>query len=401
MEEIDSSQARRVYLITYSQADLNKFPTRESFGRVVAGAFTNNSFKVRPTHWACCLEQHQDGQSVHYHVALALSGPKRWLDAKRRIQAQHGVVVHFAENDGEYHSAYKYVCKSDNAVFHSEGHPNLAEVGSPPTKKAMRGYHKRRASKAATANVATAEVLTTEVAEEPCASKKTCVRLTRPEVCDFCIKNNIKTRTELLSVALEQKKQGKLDLANFVLNRTNFIDSILFGIDSMVRSVVSTEKDSKVCLQRSLKSANDSCMIFIDSASSLNFALTLLKTFSIGLQSGLRAGMLNMVAPTSSIASFAFRLFWEGSPSCKNNFPCGLELSLKRGGKTLFTNAANVSTLRRPSYCSAKITPRLYAIAQLKCATRPPVPSCDPLVVLSKFKPSFGLRHAIDGGARA
>jgi len=43
----------------------------------------------------------------------------------------------------------------------------------------------------------------------------------------------------------------------------------------------------------------------------------------------------------------------------------------------------------------------LYAIAQLKCATRPPVPSSDPLVVLSQFKPSFGLLHAIDGGARA
>jgi len=92
MEERDPSQARRVYLITYSQADLEKFPTRESFGRVVAGALTNSSYKVRPTHWACCLEEHADGQSVYYHVGPALSGPKRCLDAKRRIQAQHGVM---------------------------------------------------------------------------------------------------------------------------------------------------------------------------------------------------------------------------------------------------------------------------------------------------------------------
>jgi len=50
MEEIDPSQARRVYLITYYQANLEKFPTRESFGRVVARAFINSSYKVRPTH---------------------------------------------------------------------------------------------------------------------------------------------------------------------------------------------------------------------------------------------------------------------------------------------------------------------------------------------------------------
>ena len=46
--EIDPKQARRVYLITYSQADISKFPTRESFGNAIAMAFKSSS-KVKPT----------------------------------------------------------------------------------------------------------------------------------------------------------------------------------------------------------------------------------------------------------------------------------------------------------------------------------------------------------------
>lgn len=227
MEEINSSQARRVYLLTYSKADLDKFPTRESFGNAVAMAFTNSSHKAKPKHWACCMEDHADSQSVHYHVALALTNAKRWLEAKRKIQSTYGVSVHFSENDGGYHSAYKYVCKTDTEVFHSDGHPNLSEVGSPATKKAMQGYFKRRNSNIQNKTTVTTtttnsneEVASCSTEEVASCSKKTCRRLTRPEVSDFCLENNIKTRTELLSVAFEQKKQGKLDLANFVLNRS-------------------------------------------------------------------------------------------------------------------------------------------------------------------------------------
>ena len=46
MDEIDKSKPRRSYLVTYSQADLQKFPTRESFGEAVAAAFTSKRSKV-------------------------------------------------------------------------------------------------------------------------------------------------------------------------------------------------------------------------------------------------------------------------------------------------------------------------------------------------------------------
>ena len=48
--EIDATQACQVYLITHSQAELSKFPTRKSFGNAIAIAF-NSSSKVGPVTW--------------------------------------------------------------------------------------------------------------------------------------------------------------------------------------------------------------------------------------------------------------------------------------------------------------------------------------------------------------
>ena len=67
--EIDPKQARRVYLITYSQADLPKFPERKLFVNAIAIVF-NSTSKVKPTHWTCCMESYEDGESFHYHVHL-------------------------------------------------------------------------------------------------------------------------------------------------------------------------------------------------------------------------------------------------------------------------------------------------------------------------------------------
>ena len=99
------NKPRRTYLITYSsKADLQKFPTRELFAKAVVAAFTSRRGKVVPQHWACCLEKHSDG-GYHYHVALKLSGPKRWLEAKRALETKHGITVNFFDHDG-YYTAY-------------------------------------------------------------------------------------------------------------------------------------------------------------------------------------------------------------------------------------------------------------------------------------------------------
>jgi hypothetical protein len=68
-------QIRRTYLVTYSQADLSKFPTRESFGQQVVAYFNEGSGKVEVQHWACCLEPHEIISGLHYHLCVKLSGP--------------------------------------------------------------------------------------------------------------------------------------------------------------------------------------------------------------------------------------------------------------------------------------------------------------------------------------
>ena len=66
-------------------------------------------------------------------LALKLLAPKRWLACKKALQEKHGIVVHFPDHDG-YYSAYKYICKFDGDVFHSDNHPNINEIGSPKTQ---------------------------------------------------------------------------------------------------------------------------------------------------------------------------------------------------------------------------------------------------------------------------
>ena len=140
-DEIDGTKSRKSYLITYSQADLQKFPTRESFGKTVAAAFSSSKSKVVPQHWACCMEKHSDG-GYHFHVSLKLSGTKKWLETKRTLETQHRISVHFSHHDG-YYSAYWYISKYDENIFHSTGHPNLDEVGSPRTLRIVRKHTKR------------------------------------------------------------------------------------------------------------------------------------------------------------------------------------------------------------------------------------------------------------------
>ena len=58
---------RITYLVTYSQAEMDRFPTRESFGTMLVKHFNSGSGKTKVEHWACSQELHRDGK-IHYHV---------------------------------------------------------------------------------------------------------------------------------------------------------------------------------------------------------------------------------------------------------------------------------------------------------------------------------------------
>ena len=55
-DEIDVRSVRKVYLITYSQADVVRFPTRHSFVEAVLYSFHDTPAKIM--HCSCCLEEH-------------------------------------------------------------------------------------------------------------------------------------------------------------------------------------------------------------------------------------------------------------------------------------------------------------------------------------------------------
>jgi len=210
---------RRVYLVTYSQADKNKFPTRESFGEAVKDAFNIGSGKVQSLHWATCQENHEDGGD-HYHTAIKLSGPKRWLSAKNYLMENHGVSVHFSDDhSASYYAAYKYITKTDTMVHHSFAHPNFKEVGSPKTKKCMAGNRQRT-----TGGDRTSSSASSASTEEASDCKKR--RLSNIDVAEFLVEHKIKNELELFSVANKQTNEGKKDLANFILTSKALDDLI-------------------------------------------------------------------------------------------------------------------------------------------------------------------------------
>ena len=61
-KEFHQRAVRSVALATYSQADMTKFPTHESFANEVVKHFQTT--KVNVLHWLCCIEDHERNDSI-------------------------------------------------------------------------------------------------------------------------------------------------------------------------------------------------------------------------------------------------------------------------------------------------------------------------------------------------
>ena len=132
-EELDANTVRKAYLITYSQADLKRFPSRGSFANCVVEAFLYQECREKVVHWVCRMEPHKDS-GKHYHFAIKLSEDKRWKPTKKYLLKSHRISVHFSNKHENYYSAYNYAAKIDKEAVHSVNHPNLADASSPKTK---------------------------------------------------------------------------------------------------------------------------------------------------------------------------------------------------------------------------------------------------------------------------
>ena len=205
------NKPQRVYLITYSNVDERKFPTRQLFGQACATAFGGN----KVLYFACSKEEHQSGQH-HYHVAMRLNQSQRWLHAKKFLQEKHDVVANFAPspNGGMYAGAYRYAAKSDSEIYHGhclEKHPDLASIGQNyGAANANAAYRTKRKS----ANDLKAAELVKQ-SETPNNTKRR--RLDKLDVVDYIREKGIKTADELMASAEVRREAGDRELARYIV----------------------------------------------------------------------------------------------------------------------------------------------------------------------------------------
>ena len=251
---VNTSIGRRTYLVTYAQADMLKFPTRQSFGEMIQRHFDSGTSKVKTEYWACCKEQHKDS-GEHYHLSLKLNGVKKWSAVKDNINKDEDIVVHFSNKPSYYIASYKYVTKEDQDVYHSPGHPNLKDVSSPTTKKCTLAYRKKRRSMKELTDVCEGSATTTNddsslSSRTPTKTGYKVKRLTNLEVSDFIAGNRISNSTELFAVANSRKVDGQRDLANFVLSRsTKVLEELITNTYRMVNSAGELERQKTTRLE--------------------------------------------------------------------------------------------------------------------------------------------------------
>ena len=120
MSESGDRHQSQVYLVTYSRADLEKVPSRESFGLIIVNAFQVVA-GVEVLHWVFSQENHSgasgDQSNSHYHIALKLKRRARWSRVRQHIKNNHDIRVNFISNHNTYYSAYRYVTKEDSHVI--------------------------------------------------------------------------------------------------------------------------------------------------------------------------------------------------------------------------------------------------------------------------------------------
>jgi len=196
---LTQSAVRQVYLVTYSQVDAAIFPTRTSFAEAILEAFSCST-NATILHWVCTSEKHVNG-GMHYHMALKLNKCQRWLAVRDYIQSQFGVNVNFSNRHVNYFTAWQYATKEDSTPVQSDNHPDLS--GPPRTMAASQ----------------TLSQLTSQECPEPARKRQRC-RLTNFQVSQIIRDKKLKTRTELLAFADIQAKEGKVDLSEFIFNRS-------------------------------------------------------------------------------------------------------------------------------------------------------------------------------------
>ena len=215
--ELGGRQARYVYLITYSQADMERFPSPLIFSLAITSAF--EKCNVAFDRWVCSKEKHPNTDGYHYHMAIQLPRQSRWKKIKNQIQKDSDIVVHFSAKHAGYKLAYHYVCKCARGcdILKSENHVYMGAIreDDPIVKCMMANAKKGRDSE----KTRQPDSDSKKSDSQPSSSSKRKLiskDLRHKDVTKLIIEQRIGSLKQLQAMAELRRQGGEYDLFNYL-----------------------------------------------------------------------------------------------------------------------------------------------------------------------------------------
>ena len=225
---------------------------------------------------------------------------------KEAIQKKHGIVVHFSNEHDYYISAYRHFVKKDRSVVHSEGHPNLTEAKSPPTKKSIAAN--RRCSKN--------QGDSSKGAGATSAKRR---RLSGSNVASYIRENNIYSYTELMAAGETRRLQCLKGISEYIYSHSEKNSrEVLMKSWQMQEAPQRLERDQLSREQIVEKALGQSCasqcnklwlqsaleVLSLNNLNQCEFASALTESLFLGRR---KFRNLLLVGPTNCAKSFMFK----------------------------------------------------------------------------------------------
>ena len=252
---LTGNQPHRVYLITYSQCNMETYPTRQSFGGACVRAFGGGS---EVEYFCAAMEEHSGG-GQHYHVAILLKNSQRWLSAKKRIRAEAGAVVNFSSQGTMYEGAYFYATKNDKNYFHGhcrKPHPTRDVIG--------KNYVSQKANETYRVNAAAKRTIAEEERRKKKEDKKKVKRIDKLDIIDIIRGEKIKTDAELMLHGEKRRKDmGDRDLILYLVKLGEKGRAELFKESHKLENAeedVRLANTSRLDIVREISSDNGNCI---------------------------------------------------------------------------------------------------------------------------------------------
>ena len=152
-------------------------------------------------------------------MPIKLDKCQRWNSVKLYLKEHFGIVVNFSDRSSNYYTAWQYITKEDQAFIESDGHPDLSNTPQPRTMAASKARRGNQTEPNTDDFFFDCSQIGNETQANQNKEKSGHKRLSAFDASEIVVEKKIKTSTELLALANNQKLEGKTVLAEFVVNR--------------------------------------------------------------------------------------------------------------------------------------------------------------------------------------